>query len=284
MSEVWVSEMYGIVVEKKPIPRPGGKPFVPVGKTGLFNAHTTEGYGADGVWATLNQHHSAPHFIAGENRIIQCRPLGMQGAALLGGATTNGIAEVQAEIIGFSQQKLWQLRPQDFKSATALLAYCNAELGIPLTRPAQWPDDLSDMAGEVLATSHNSRRRSGMVKAGYRGIAMHLEFPLNNHWDCGALKWVELIEASNALIGNRPTSFPIEMPEDVSGHIPLLLMRGSGGIKVAHEVRTLQKLLGITQDGQFGPDTEESVKAFQTAHRLTPDGKVGPKTWAALLA
>lgn len=48
------------------------------------------------------------------------------------------------------------------------------------------------------------------------------------------------------------------------------------------QVRELQRLLGVTSDGIFGPDTKAAVVAFQTAHGLAADGIVGPLTWAAL--
>jgi N-acetyl-anhydromuramyl-L-alanine amidase AmpD len=47
-------------------------------------------------------------------------------------------------------------------------------------------------------------------------------------------------------------------------------------------VRKLQKLLGITDDGNFGPKTEAKVKSFQRSKGLVDDGLVGQKTWAAL--
>jgi peptidoglycan hydrolase-like protein with peptidoglycan-binding domain len=47
-------------------------------------------------------------------------------------------------------------------------------------------------------------------------------------------------------------------------------------------VRILQRLIGATPDGQFGPQTETKVKAFQTANGLAVDGIVGLQTWGAL--
>ena len=49
-------------------------------------------------------------------------------------------------------------------------------------------------------------------------------------------------------------------------------------------VFTLQTMLGVRQDGVFGPATETAVKEFQRAHGLTPDdGIVGRDTWAKLV-
>ena len=39
----------------------------------------------------------------------------------------------------------------------------------------------------------------------------------------------------------------------------------------------------LSDDGDFGPTTEATTKAFQRDHGLTIDGVVGQKTWAALL-
>ena len=54
-------------------------------------------------------------------------------------------------------------------------------------------------------------------------------------------------------------------------------------------VKTLQMLLNCngyssgTVDGDFGPNTEKAVKAFQKAKNLTQDGIVGQNTWVAIL-
>lgn len=41
------------------------------------------------------------------------------------------------------------------------------------------------------------------------------------------------------------------------------------------EVKTLQRLLGVTDDGIFGAVTEATVKEWQSAHGLYPDKVVG---------
>jgi putative chitinase len=48
-------------------------------------------------------------------------------------------------------------------------------------------------------------------------------------------------------------------------------------------VKAVQKALGLSADGKFGPGTEKAVKAWQTAHGLTADGIVGPATIKKML-
>lgn len=47
-------------------------------------------------------------------------------------------------------------------------------------------------------------------------------------------------------------------------------------------VKTIQDLLGITNDGVYGPQTEKAVKDFQASKGLGVDGIVGQNTWAKL--
>ena len=65
----------------------------------------------------------------------------------------------------------------------------------------------------------------------------------------------------------------------------LILRRGSNG----HDVIVLQNQLTevgfkVFVDGDFGKNTEEAVKAFQTSRDLDADGIVGQVTWDALRA
>ncbi|MGV3465261.1 MAG: glycoside hydrolase domain-containing protein, partial [Heyndrickxia sp.] len=54
-----------------------------------------------------------------------------------------------------------------------------------------------------------------------------------------------------------------------------LIKRGSRG----KDVERIQRAVGVTADGIFGPKTEAAVKAYQSRHGLAVDGIVGPQTW-----
>ena len=58
----------------------------------------------------------------------------------------------------------------------------------------------------------------------------------------------------------------------------MLLKLGSTG----NDVRLLQEKLGLKSDGNFGPNTEKSVKEWQKKNGLTSDGIVGDNTWNKL--
>lgn len=57
-----------------------------------------------------------------------------------------------------------------------------------------------------------------------------------------------------------------------------ILKRGLAG----EPVKILQTKLGVAADGQFGPATEEALKAYQKEHGLAVDGIAGPDTFLAL--
>ena len=76
----------------------------------------------------------------------------------------------------------------------------------------------------------------------------------------------------NALLNLNPSQF--------------VLKRGSEKSAVLYlQELLLSFLYPITSlDGDFGPETERAVKAFQTENGLTADGVVGRNTWQALLS
>ena len=62
---------------------------------------------------------------------------------------------------------------------------------------------------------------------------------------------------------------------------------GGGGAAGASSVRgsgvvALQRALGITADGIYGPQTRAAVRAYQRAHGLIVDGIAGPQTLGSL--
>jgi putative chitinase len=60
----------------------------------------------------------------------------------------------------------------------------------------------------------------------------------------------------------------------------MLLKKGDNN----ESVKLMQEKLGISPAvTNFGPKTEEAVKAFQTKNGLTPDGIVGDKTWKMIM-
>lgn len=58
----------------------------------------------------------------------------------------------------------------------------------------------------------------------------------------------------------------------------LSLQAGASGSAVV----ALQRALGVSADGQFGPVTRSAVRRYQAAHGLTVDGVAGPATLRAL--
>ena len=47
-------------------------------------------------------------------------------------------------------------------------------------------------------------------------------------------------------------------------------------------IERLQQALGVSVDGDFGPETESAVRGYQDKHGLAVDGVVGPATWQSL--
>lgn len=83
-----------------------------------------------------------------------------------------------------------------------------------------------------------------------------------------------LADASGNL--SAPPAKPAAPPTTTTHEV--LLSTGSEG----RQVRLLQKALGITVDGIYGPQTERAVIAYQASRNLTVDNIVGPETRAAL--
>ena len=85
-----------------------------------------------------------------------------------------------------------------------------------------------------------------------------------------------------ALITSSPYT---EIPSPEATPTPKSLQRGYTDNEEVRQLQSRLKELGYykgSADGDFGPATEEAVKAFQKANGLTADGKAGEKTLARL--
>lgn len=89
------------------------------------------------------------------------------------------------------------------------------------------------------------------------------------------------------LTPTQPTNLTNTPPSATSataqtgGTSPIINSQLSLGSKGA-DVTALQKFLGITADGNFGPQTQAAVKAWQAQNGLQADGNVGPQTMAKI--
>jgi hypothetical protein len=207
MDITWVDKIQTFKVERREIPRPNGKSYFLNSSTLIGVLHTTEGTTVEGAWNTLNEKFSPPHFITGQGKIVQCRPLNVQGAALRPGIgnTANVHAQIQIEMVAKSKKELWLPKAETLDPTVAIMAFCAKHLGIPLRIPNGWPDDCSDMS---LPWAVNNRRRKQAAKGLWpieKGWWMHLEVPYQSptwHWDCGALQRSAMIVMASVVMPN----------------------------------------------------------------------------------
>lgn len=87
-----------------------------------------------------------------------------------------------------------------------------------------------------------------------------------------------VVAAVAGLAATQSSAHPRARGADASQADKRLLKFGSRGA----DVKAVQRALGITADGVFGPQTRAAVRAFQARRGLLVDGVVGPKTRAAL--
>lgn len=212
----WLEDVHGYKVEKMEMPRSGGRAFWPMPTDGgILVVHTTQGETVSGAVVTLMQKFSGPHFVVGENRVVQGRPIGSQGASLH--APENQFATVQIEAVGMSRIATYSLPAPTHKPLVAVIAWAVKELGIPLKRPsALWKDDGSDMP--FPWASNNGRRRSG-VWPKKKGIYGHIEVPNQGpswHYDPGALDYESLFRDVQKVIDESNEG---DVMEVAGGHV-----------------------------------------------------------------
>jgi murein DD-endopeptidase MepM/ murein hydrolase activator NlpD len=141
-------------------------------------------------------------------------------------------------------------------------------------------------------------------KMGTTGMSTgkHLHWELHKgkkyEWSATGLNFIEPVAFFDALIkyeainGTAKSETPVDAPvapAPVHGKAPAnsgkMAYPGSylkKGDPETPAVLYLQKKLGVSPTGPFGPKTHAAVVAFQKSKGLTADGVVGPKTWGLL--
>ena len=131
--------------------------------------------------------------------------------------------------------------------------------------------DLADDETWQLSLGRSRARRRAVdlqfVPAGSRAKRISL----------GALVALTVGPTASIASGQGSSASANAEPATTTEHV-IVLTEGAEG----RQVELLQKALGISVDGDFGPATEEAVRSFQARRGLTVDGIVGPQTSAAL--
>ena len=201
----WIDFAFGFKIERKEIKRPGNEAYLPRADSRIGVLHTTEIDGVDQSWDLLNQSASAPHFVTGEGRIVQCRPLSVQGAALRTNSPhTPNKYPIQIEQVAMTRGTLWLPDEGTLYPTIALMAYLALHDIVPLKIPAGWPDDCSDLQAPPPWDNENRRRvrAAAALWPNEQGWWMHMEVPWAQptwHWDCGAIRRSVMVEMASRM-------------------------------------------------------------------------------------
>ena len=184
----WVDKIGEYTVIKKEGPRPDGQPYLNLGANPSFCVHTTEGYTVDGAVTTLRKNFSCPHFVVGENSIVQMRPVWAQGATL----RSHNDRFIQVECVGKSALSLHTLTDATWRPLVALTKWVHETQKVPLVRPDGWTDLLPAGTWAI-----NTPRRQSRKALSIRGVFGHVDIPDQDptwHWDPGSLNYTLLFE------------------------------------------------------------------------------------------
>jgi peptidoglycan hydrolase-like protein with peptidoglycan-binding domain len=114
--------------------------------------------------------------------------------------------------------------------------------------------------------------KKGMAGEPVKRMQAKLGVPADGDFGPGTEKALRDYQAANGLsvdgVAGPDTFVHMKLYELV------LLMNGSTG----ETVKGVQRELGVTADGIYGPATAKAVQAFQTKNGLIADGLVGPDT------
>lgn len=136
-----------------------------------------------------------------------------------------------------------------------------------------WPEVQMDAYCRGVAAILKHIGKDASFCAGHKEYRLPKGFKTDPDFDMDAFRK----RVSDILTGATPDPVLIPDEEQTDNGTPgrKTIRRGDQG----ELVRIIQRKLGLTQDGVFGPKTEATVRQFQRDHQLVPDGIVGPKSW-----
>ena len=210
-----------------------------------------------------------------------------------------GIANDQKH--GYSQQIRWG-NPDFDCSSLVIRAYEMA--GVPLeTKGATFTGNLREVAlacgFEDVTKKVNLNTGAGLMKGDI--LMYHKSGPIGH---------TALASGDGRIVHARGQSYGSPLPGDQGSEIAVsayyrgswtTVLRYTGEVKTAASpakrysvtttlpiiesgdigkaVEVWQKIVGTTEDGEFGPKTKAATMVFQQKHKLEVDGIAGPESW-----
>lgn len=246
--------------------------------------HTTEGVG----WPSYNGGAYAPHAtikpIPGKGiEVREHIPFSQSAKALAnksGGVETNRAGVLQFELMGTSDESFherhgWYYWPRaDDAVMKALAQYLKpimSKYGIPVRCTVTFKDYNRGRVPSSYGRS-NGVRMSFSQWNSYKGICGHQHCPENDHGDPGNFKINTLLK----YLGGASSA-----PQPSSGGGSSSFYKPTG---TKLSVKQIQGIVGVTQDGAYGPATKKAVAAYQKKIGVTADQLWGPATERAHLA
>lgn len=142
------------------------------------------------------------------------------------------------------------------------------------------PDKVSEDKEMALMSAIWFWNKNGLNKFADSGDIKTMTKRINGGY-IGLEDRIHHYEAAMKALGEDAGSHDAEVSEDdhADAEDYGVLRKGMKG----EGVKAMQKALGLTADGIFGPGTERALKAWQHEHDLTADGIAGPATLGELL-
>lgn len=245
-------------------------------KVALTEAWEMRGHGDIGPIRGILCHHTAGQRTGNMpslNTVLKGRP-GLDGPLAQLGLGRDGTFYVIAAGLAYHAGKgSWQ----GVSTGNTNFIGIEAEnTGLPNDQP--WPDVQMDAYRRGVAALLGHLGLPATACAGHKEFALPVGRKIDPTFD------MSVFRAGVAAILNgtapEPTLIPEREPEPAAPGKPPrdTLRRGASGPLVS----TLQALLGVKVDGNFGGITEAGVRAAQRELGIVPDGIVGPKTWQKL--